>query len=129
VVIYRIVRAVSRAYFYVAFAGYLLAFAAAFGLMIIPIVTIAILLGSLYSLVFVVGLGRLIGAWERSLAKGLLERGICPRCRESISIVPPSDGAVCVWCGASYGSGGEEIEREVHNAPSGDLSTPAGMTQ
>lgn len=109
-VIYRIIRAVSRAYFYVAFAGYVLAFVVAFAFMFIPIVTIVILLLSLYSLVFVAGAGQAIGSIERWMARGYLRRGECPRCRERIVGGESIPAFMCGGCGTGFGTDGEEVE-------------------
>lgn len=89
----------------------MIAFIVAFAMMIIPIVTIAILLGSLYSLVLVFGAGALVRRWESALARRRLLAGRCPRCREQVTKAT-SEGWTCVWCGAAFLPSGAEVMPE-----------------
>ncbi len=101
VMLYRVVRSISRSYFYVMFGVYVLAFVVAFALMFIPVVTIALLLLSLYSLVFVVAIGKGLDRLERALGAGALREGRCPACRGTIQRAGTIDQ--CESCGLHFG--------------------------
>jgi hypothetical protein len=114
--LYRIVRAVHRWYFYVVFALYVLAFFTAFALMFIPIVTIGILLASLYSLVLVVGVEKVMGWLEMALARRRLAQGACPQCASPVAAVDATR-CECTGCRAVYEPSGVELERAALQAP------------
>ena len=117
----RIMRAVNRAYPFVALAGYMLAFAVAFVCVFtFPLGALTLVVAGVLSLAFVaLGADALRGI-ERVMARAQLRRGRCPGCR-----LGPVEGAAeggwqCRGCAMRFETDGgdraAESEPEQHAA-------------
>lgn len=105
----RIMRAVNRAYPFVALAGYMLAFAVAFVCVFtFPLGALTLVVAGVLSLA-VVALGAdALRGFERLLARSQLRRGRCPACRLG-PIEPASAGCwQCRGCAMQFEADGSD---------------------
>ncbi len=108
----RILRFVNRAYAFVAFAIYLVAFViASICVFTFPLGALALVVLGVLSLAFV-ALGRdVLQALERWMSRGALRAGRCPACR-----MGPVDGAgsprvwTCRGCAARFETDGSQMQ-------------------
>jgi len=108
----RILRFVNRAYAFVAFAIYLVAFVvASICVFTFPLGALALVVLGVLSLAFV-ALGRdVLQALERWMSRGALRAGRCPACR-----MGPVDGAgsprvwTCRGCAARFEADGSQMQ-------------------
>jgi hypothetical protein len=78
----RVLRALNRAYPFVVFAGYALAFLVAFICMFtFPLASLILVIGSVLSLAVVVFIGEVFRGIEGLLSRRVLRRSHCPACR------------------------------------------------
>jgi ribosomal protein L37AE/L43A len=115
---YKIIRAANRAYPFVVFWIYVVAFLTALPLMFIfPPGTLVLLWMALLSLVFFVALGKILRVVQHGMANRALSNRTCPGCGERFS--DPSDRSHawrCDSCGAVFEPGGAEQDQRQQRA-------------
>ena len=115
---YRLLHAFNAVYGLVVLGLYIVAFLATFALFLYPPLAIIMVFLDLYLLVPCWAVAKGTKAWERSIARRCVHRGICPRCTEQLEVTEEKGHEVrgCVECGLAFAADGRpwaEVSEEL----------------
>lgn len=107
--LHRIARGAQSAYPLCVFWLYLGLFVLTFALVFVfPPLGLALVFAGLAGLLLVVTVGKILGIVTRSMARALIDRGICPSCSERRAV--PFGDQPCPVCGQAWSSRGCALE-------------------